>query len=146
VDRTVGRRVGLGALVVVLIGAVSVAVWWPWGDEAGSAEELCGLLHDRGQYAAVVEGFEPSDVAGSLDRLRRARSELGRLRAAAPPEVHTDLDVQLQAVEVLVGALEDVPPGDAAAAGEAVRSVEPELSEVPAAYARLEQWTAINCA
>jgi hypothetical protein len=144
-EQFAGWRSAVIALLLVAIVGTAGWLFLRTDDQEGSAEELCALLADRSRFSAVVEGFDPSDVSRSLDQLRLARDELVELRAAAPAELHPDLDVQIEATDALIGALEQVDPGDTTAAHEALRSVEPELAGVAGAYARLEQWASQHC-
>jgi hypothetical protein len=114
-------------------------------EEHGSPEEFCALLADRGRYANVVEGFDPSDVTRSLDQLELARVHLQELWDAAPSEIRDDLAVQVDAVERMIQALEAVDADDSVAAVEALREAQGEFGDVRRSAANLERWSAENC-
>jgi hypothetical protein len=114
-------------------------------DDGGSAEAFCASVADREALAAVVDGFDYSDRDRALDQMRTARVELGELREDAPSEIRSDLDVQVDATETLIDALEAAPAGEPVATVEAVRAVQPDLAEVEEAGARLEAWTREHC-
>jgi hypothetical protein len=133
---------------VALAAAVAVAVsgLGACGDDGGgSAQAFCASVADRDAFAAVVDGFDYSDRDRALDQMRTARVELGELREDAPGEIRSDLDVQVDATETLIDALEAAPAGDPVATVEAVRAVQPDLDEVEEAGARLEAWTREHC-
>jgi hypothetical protein len=132
------RSLILSALAVVLAVAGC-------GDDGGDAEAFCPLVADRAGLAAMTEGFDPSDRDRALEQLRAIRVELGELRAAAPSEIRGDLDTQIDAAQGLIDALDAVPPGDPAAAVEAVRAAQAEMDGLPQATENLEAWTEQNC-
>lgn len=116
------------------------------GDDEGSVEELCAAVADRDVFTAVfADGFDPTDVDTAIEQLRDARLQLGEIREAAPGEIHDELDVEIDAVQRLIEALESAPPGDSAAAVAAVRAVSEELTEVDEASAALETYVEVNC-
>ncbi len=115
-------------------------------DSSGSAAELCGAVGDRQSFASTFEGFDPSDPPGAIATLREARVELGDLRDAAPGEVRDDLDVQIDGIQSLLDALEDLgPQASAANAVAAVRGLSDELSGVDKATAALDRWYSEQC-
>jgi hypothetical protein len=133
---------------VALAAAATVAVTGLGAcgdDDDGAVEAFCASVADREALAAVVDGFDYSDRDRALDQMRTARVELGELREDAPGEIRSDLDVQVDATETLIEALEGAPAGDPAATVEAVRAVQPDLAEVEEAGARLEAWTREHC-
>jgi hypothetical protein len=138
--------VWIAALALVVLAGAAVAGWFLLADEDdGSPEAFCALLADRGRYASVVEGFDPSDVTRSLDQLALARTHLQELWDAAPSEIRDDLAVQVDAVERMIEALETVDADDSVAAVEALRGVQDELGDVPQSAGNLERWSARNC-
>ena len=136
-------------MTIVILGGAGGG-WYAWDasqeEAGGSSEAFCPLVADRDRFEQIVDGFDPSDVARSLDQLRAARSELEPLLEAAPAEVRDDLQVQADALDTLVAALGAVDPGDPSAAIEALRQAEAELDGVAAATMRLEAWTREHCA
>jgi transposase len=136
-----GRDAAL-AVAAVALAAASVA---GCGDDDGDAEAFCPLVADRAGLAAMTENFDPSDRDRALEQLRAIRVELGELRAAAPSEIRGDLDTQIDAAQDLIDALVEVPPGDPAAAVEAVRAAQADMDDLPQATSNLETWTAENC-
>ena len=135
---------------LVLVVAAAVGGWYAWDqsqeDPGGSPEAFCALVADRDRFEQIVDGFDPSDVARSLDQLRTARAELEPLLEEAPAEVREDLQIQADALDTLVEALTSVDPGDPSAAVEALRAAQTELDEVLGATMRLELWTREHCA
>lgn len=130
----------LGVAAVLAVALVSGC-----GDDAGDAEAFCPLVADRAGLAAMTEGFDPSDRERALEQLRAIRVELGELRVAAPSEIRGDLDTQIDAAQGLIDALDATPPGDPAAAVEAVRAAQADMDALPEATASLEAWTAEHC-
>ena len=61
--------------------------------------------------ATTFQGFDPSDPEAALDQLRTARVTLGDLHDEAPDEVRDDLQVEIDYVQALIDALEQVEPG-----------------------------------
>ena len=137
-------------MAIVLLGAAGAGGWYAWDasqeDDGGAPETFCALVADRARFEQIVDGFDPSDVTRSLDQLRVARSELEPLLEAAPSDVRADLQVQADALDTLVAALETADPGDPTAAIEALRRAEAELDDVLGATMRLEAWTREHCA
>jgi hypothetical protein len=141
------RWVWLVVVVVTLVGG-GAGGWYAWTeaeDRGGSPEEFCPLVQDRSRFQRIVDDFDPSDVVRALDQLRTAQLELETLVAAAPSEVRSDLELQEEAVETMIAALESVDPTDTVAAAEALNAARAELDEVPAATMRLEAWTREHC-
>jgi hypothetical protein len=131
---------------LVLGAALAATSLTGCGDDDGdAAETFCPLVADRAGLAAMTENFDPSDRDRALEQLRAIRVELGELRAAAPSEIRGDLDTQIDAVQGLIDALDAVPPGDPAAAVEAVRAAQADMDGLPEATSNLEAWTAENC-
>jgi hypothetical protein len=141
------RSVWLVAVVVAL-AAGGAGGWYAWTeaqDRGGSVEELCALVQDRSRFQRIVDDFDPSDVVRALDQLRTAQLELETLVDAAPSEVRSDLQLQADAVETMIDALESVDPNDTVAAAEALNAARAQLDDVPAATMRLEAWTREHC-
>jgi hypothetical protein len=135
------RRLAGPALAAALVASLVASC----GDDDGDVEAFCPLVADRAGLAAMTEGFDPSDRDRALEQLRAIRVELGELRAAAPSEIRGDLDTQIDAAQGLIEALDAVPPGDPAAAVEAVRAAQADMDDLPEATANLEAWTAEHC-
>ena len=103
-------------------------------EEKGSTEELCAAVAD-GDFAGTFTDFDPTDPEAALDQLRAARVELGDLHDAAPDEVRDDLQVEIDYLQALIDALEDVPPGDATESAlhvQAVTDAHPGVDEAAA--------------
>jgi hypothetical protein len=141
------RRIWLavGAVVIAAGGAGGWYAWTEAQDRGGSVEEFCALVQDRSRFQRIVDDFDPSDVVRALDQLRTAHLELETLVGAAPSEVRSDLQLQADAVEAMIHALESVDPTDTVAAAEALNAALAEIDEVPAATMRLEAWTREHC-
>ena len=105
---------------------------------------LCEELANSEDIASTFQGFDPTDPEIALDQLRTARVTLGNLFDDAPEEVRDDLQVEIDYVQALVDALEDVAPGDAAESAlriQAVTEAHPDVDEAAAdlaAYAEEE--------
>jgi hypothetical protein len=135
-------------VVVVALAAGGAGGWYAWTeaqDRGGSVEEFCALVQDRSRFQRIVDDFDPSDVVRALDQLRTAQLELETLVDAAPSEVRSDLQLQADAVETMIDALESVDPNDTVAAAEALNAARAQLDDVPAATMRLEAWTREHC-
>jgi hypothetical protein len=102
---TAGRR-RASALIVATLALVAGC-----REEDGSVEQLCAAVAD-GDHGGTFTDFDPTDPEAALDQLRAARVELGELHDAAPDEVRDDLQVEIDYLQALIDALEDVPPGD----------------------------------
>ncbi len=101
----------------------------------GSAAALCEEVAGTEGIASTFQGFDPSDPEVALDQLRTARVTLGNLLDDAPEEVRDDLQVEIDYVQALVDALEDVAPGDATESAlriQAVTEVHPDVDEAAA--------------
>ena len=81
-------------------------------DDRGSVEALCDAVAEADGFTALRD-FDPTDPETALDQLRSARVTLGELLEDAPDEVRDDLQVEIDYVQALVDALEEVPAGDA---------------------------------
>jgi hypothetical protein len=126
------------AVALLLVAACS--------DDEGSAESLCRALAERGDAATTFQGFDPSDPEAALEQLRAARVTLGELHDEAPAEVRDDLQVEIDYVQALIDALEQVPPGDATEAALQVQAVTAAHPDVDAAAAELAAFSARECA
>jgi hypothetical protein len=136
-DRRPRVRRALAALVVLGVAACS---------DDGSAEALCRAVAERDGLPATFRGFDPSDPDGALEQLRPARVALGDLLDAAPDEVADDLQVEIDYVQALIDALEEVEPGDAAAAALQVQAVTDTHPDVDEAAANLAAFAERECA
>jgi hypothetical protein len=130
---------------LALVGALALSTLGACSDDDGSAEELCAALADTEGRATLFADFDPTDADAALDRLRLARVQLGELQAAAPRGVRDALQTEIDYVQALVDALEEVPPGDATAAATAVQGVTDDHPEVQAAADELESFVAREC-
>lgn len=114
-------------------------------DDEGSADELCDAVAETGDVAATFQGFDPTDPETALDQLRPARVTLGDLLDVAPEEVRVDLQVEIDYVQALIDALEDVPSGDATEAALQVQSVTDAHPGVDEASANLVAFADEEC-
>lgn len=126
------------AVALLLVAACS--------DDEGSAASLCRALAERADAAATFQGFDPSDPEAALEQLRAARVTLGELHDEAPAEVRDDLQVEIDYVQALIDALEQVPPGDATEAALQVQAVTAAHPDVDEAAAELAAFSARECA
>jgi hypothetical protein len=136
------RVTSLAVAAVIGMGALVAACS---DEEAGSAEELCATLGDGRQLGTTLEGFDPTDTDTALEQLRDARLTLGQLRTAAPGVVRGDLSVEIDYVQALIEALEEVGPNDPTAAVAAVRRATEDHPDVQQAADRLEAWSETSC-
>jgi hypothetical protein len=95
--------------------------------------------------AATFQDFDPSDPEAALDQLRTARVTLGELLDEAPAEVRDDLQVEIDYVQALIDALEQVPPGDSTQAAVAVHAVTEAHPDVDEAAATLAAYAEREC-
>jgi len=130
------RRATAGLLALALVACT---------EDAGSAEELCEAVADTGDLAATFRGFDPTDPEAALDQLRSARVALGDLLDVAPDEVRDDLQVEIDYVQALIDALEDVPPGDATESALQVQAVTDAHPGVDEASANLAAFADEEC-
>jgi hypothetical protein len=108
---------------VAVLVAIALVVTACGDDEDHTAADLCDALAETEGVATRFQGFDPTDPEAALARLRPARITLGDLFDEAPEEARADLATEIDYVQDLIDALEDVVPGDAAAAATAVQSV-----------------------
>jgi hypothetical protein len=127
------------------VALVATALFACSDDDEGLEEEFCAAVSDRSAYATVFEGFDPTAPERALEQLRTARVELGALRDVAPSEIQDELDTEIDAVQLLIEALEGVAPGDSTAAVDAVRALEDDLADVEEATIALETYTETTC-
>ena len=135
------RAPALAVAAVIALGALVACS----DDETGSAEELCAALGDGRQLGTTLEGFDPTDTDSALEQLRDARLTLGQLRTVAPSEVKRDVSVEIDYVQALIEALEEVGPNDPTAAVAAVRRATEDHPDVQQAADRLEAWSETTC-
>jgi hypothetical protein len=127
------------AVALLLLAAAACS------DDEGSPESLCRAVAARGDVAATFQGFDPSDPEAALEQLRAARVTLGELHDAAPDEVRDDLQVEIDYVQALIDALEQVEPGDATEAALQVQAVTEAHPDVDAASAELAAFSEREC-
>ena len=94
---------------------------------------------------ATFQGFDPTDPEAALDQLRAARVELGDLLDAAPDEVRDDLQVEIDYVQALIDALEEVAPGDATESALQIQAVTDAHPDVDEASANLAAFAEEEC-
>ena len=71
--------------------------------------------------------------------------ELGDLLDVAPEEVEDDLQVEIDYVQALIDALEDVPSGDATESALQIQAVTDAHPDVPEASANLAAFAEEEC-
>ena len=134
-----GRSVRRAMGVLAALALVACA------EEEGSSDELCSAVAETGDLAATFRGFDPTDPEAALDRLRSARVALGDLHDVAPEEVRDDLEVEIDYVQALIDALEEVPPGDATESALQIQSVTDDHPGVDEASANLAAFADEEC-
>jgi hypothetical protein len=134
-------RAGAGAVLVGLAVLAPAAC----GDDGGSPEQLCESLADADGVATQFQGFDPTDPEAALEQLRPARVTLGELLDDAPDEVRDELQTEIDYVQALIDALEEVPAGDSAEAAAQVQAVTTEHPDVAAAAAELAAYADREC-
>lgn len=127
----------MAALAVIALAACN-------DDDGGSAEALCQAVAE-GELAGTFQGFDPSDPEAALEQLRPARVSLGELLDEAPDEVRDDLEVEIDYVQALIDALDDVEPGDATESALQVQSVTDAHPGVAGAAAALTAFAEREC-
>lgn len=137
------RARGAASAAAVLLAVV--AATGACSSDKASPEELCTALRANPGVASTFTGFDPSDPRRALEQLRSARVTLGELRDAAPGEVRDDLDVEIDYVQALIEAVQQVEDGDANAAVEAVRQVTAAHPKVGDAAAALASYSREHC-
>lgn len=113
--------------------------------DEGSAAALCEELANTEGISSTFQDFDPTDPEAALDQLRTARVTLGNLHQDAPDEVRDDLEVEIDYVQALVDALEQVPPGDASEAALRVQAVTDAHPDVEEAAAQLAAYAEEEC-
>ena len=131
-------------MLACIVALVAMGGWAGCSDD-GSAEQLCDRLGDGRSFQATVEGFDPTDTDNALEQLRAARVQLGELREVAPGEVRDDLSVEIDYVQALIEAMEEVGPNDPTEAVDAARRITAEHPDVQQAADRLEAWAETTC-
>jgi len=127
------RRVVAAAAVLALVAC---------REDKGSAEELCDAVASSDAITSTFQGFDPSDPEAALEQLRTARVELGDLLDVAPAEVADDIQVEIDYVQALIDALEDVPAGDATESAlqfQAVTEAHPDVDDAAADLAAFSE-------
>jgi len=115
-------------------------------DRGGSVESFCHALGEQEDLATTFQDFDPSDPEAALDQLRVARVALGELLDEAPDEVRDDLQVEIDYVQDLIDALEQVEPGDATEATLQVRAITDAHPDVEEAATELAAFADGECA
>jgi hypothetical protein len=113
-------------------------------DDGGSVAALCDTLASQ-DHASTFAGFDPTDPEGALERFRTARVALGDLLDDAPTEIRDEIQIEIDYLQALVDALEDVPPGDATDTALRIQAVTDTHPDVERAAADLEAFTAEEC-
>ncbi len=114
--------------------------------DEGSSAALCEELENTEGISSVFQDFDPTDPEGALDQLRTARVTLGNLHEDAPDEVRDDLEVEIDYVQALVDALEQVAPGDATESALRIQAVTDAHPDVDEAAAELAAYAEEECA
>jgi hypothetical protein len=114
-------------------------------DDSGSAEALCRAVADGDGITSVFQGFDPTDPEAALETVREARVVLGDLVDDAPDDVRDDLEVEIDYLQGLIEALEQVEPGDPTEAALQVQAVADAHPKVPAAAAALTTFAEREC-
>ena len=125
--------------------AFAVLVLAPACRDEGSAVALCDEVASTEGIATTFQGFDPTDPEIALDQLRTARVTLGNLFDDAPEEVRDDLQVEIDYVQALVDALEDVTPGDSTESALRIRAVTDAHPDVDEAAANLAAYAEEEC-
>ena len=133
-----------GARLRPAIAGLTVLALVACRDE-GNARQLCRKVAELDDVATLFQDFDPTDPEGSLDHLRTARVTLGDLYDAAPDEVRDDLQVEIDYVQAMIDALEDVAPGDATESALQIQSVTDAHPDVPDAAANLSAFAEEEC-
>ena len=134
------RRTAVAALVA------SALVVTACGDgEDPTPADLCDALADTEGVDTRFQGFDPTDPEAALAQLRPARITLGDLLDEAPEEARADLATEIDYLQDLIEALEDVGPGDASASATAVQSVTAAHPDVAAAAEGLAAFAQREC-
>jgi len=94
---------------------------------------------------STFQDFDPSDPEAALDQLRTARVALGELLDEAPDEVSDELQVEIDYVQALIDALEQVEPGDSTEAALQVHAVTEAHPDVDEASATLAAYAEREC-
>jgi hypothetical protein len=127
-----------------VVAALAVVTLVACTDDEGSADELCTAVAES-EALTTFQGFDPTDPETALDQLRTARVALGDLVDVAPEEVRDDLQVEIDFVQALIDALEDVPAGDATEAALQVQAVTEAHPDVADASANLAAFADEEC-
>ena len=123
----------------------AVLVLAPACRDEGSSAALCEELASSEGIASTFQGFDPTDPEVALDQLRSARVTLGNLYDDAPDQVRDDLEIEVDYVQALIDALEQVPAGDATESALRIQAVTDAHPEVEAAAAELAAYAEEEC-
>ena len=128
------------------VAALVLAALLPACRDEGSAAALCEELASTEGISSTFQDFDPTDPELALDQLRTARVTLGNLHEDAPDEVRDDLKVEIDYVQALVDALEQVAPGDASESTLRIQAVTDAHPDVEEAAAELAAYAEEECA
>ena len=129
-----------------LAAALLVAALTSACRDEGSAAALCEELVRTEGISSTFQDFDPTDPETALDQLRTARVTLGNLHEDAPDEVRDDLEVEIDYVQALIEALEQVAPGDSTESALRIGAVTDAHPDVEEAAAELAAFEAEECA
>ena len=127
-----------------VVAAVAVLALVACTEDDGSADELCTAVA-QSDVTSAFQGFDPTDPEAALEQLRATRVELGDLLDVAPDEVRDDLQVEIDYVQALIDALEDVPAGDATESALQIQAVTDAHPDVDEASANLAAFADEEC-
>jgi len=128
--------VGIGAAFLALVPL-------PACSDDGDSGDFCERLGDTEQVGAILGDLDPSDPAGTQERLRTGLEQFQELEADAPGAIRDDVARIRQGVELILEAVEE-HPDDLPGARQAIAGELDELSglaqagEAVADYARDE--------
>jgi hypothetical protein len=135
--RRAAATVATVLLVASLIGCSS--------SQSGSAAAFCPLVKDLGRFDTIFDSFDNTDSTRALAQLEQGRSELVKLRDAAPGEIKDDLSVLIDLVDKLIKAVHQVDPKHPETARAAVAKISKDFTKADAANVTLESFRQTNC-
>lgn len=135
------RQAAIVLMVAALIAAVGGCTD---SNDNGSDEAFCARLGETPALSTVIERFTSATPNDLDQRLDQAEKAYGELRSSAPSEIDDEVDVLVDLVDAVIGAVR-ANPDDSVAAADQVRSVVDEHPEAEQASTEVTAYASHTC-